>query len=288
MSYYVTHKADRDGIRVIVDYDDRKKWYLYDEIFEKLVQMEDGHTLSIGVFAEDDLQVLKAAVHEFGESRSGLPGRKPTPARKWLSKTFDDNLDFFKERILNAFDRAATLQTTLRQAILDCSDEIYERVEYYVETTAFPPPLSPHTWPTKTTDLPLIETRAMIDAIGLRYTRGVENGGSNGEPVAPIPPNPAPPPTPPHPPTPPGPTPPLPPVPPRPKKLRVTISLTASLRLLLQSISGPELYEGYGQRKRAQKKPGTSTTVQWPSGVKRMPQRSPGGRYPSDSRPKGD
>jgi hypothetical protein len=58
------------------------------------------------------------------------------------------------------------------------------------------------------------------------------------------------------------------------------------LRAIAKVLTGPSLYEGYGQRKRPDRKPGTSTTVKWGSGYKRMPVRSKGGRYPSDSRPK--
>lgn len=71
----------------------------------------------------------------------------------------------------------------------------------------------------------------------------------------------------------------------RPKSL----NLLRNLKKIFSALRGPQLYEGYGQRKRAESKPMFSTTQRWPAGFKRMPVRDghkQRGRYPSISRPR--
>lgn len=233
----------------------------YKKFVKKYESMEFSG-FSLGVFESDPKEVMKAVVHEMGSPKTGVP------ARHWLTKFFDqhgkDVSRILSEGVGEFITEKGDGKAERDRVIGFRAQEIVELIHGFLIEGNLTPPLSPITLAQKNTDTMLFETGAMINAVALRYgDKGQEgskakemarvgNNAGGGSRTG------------------------------RPK----SIKLLAYIKKLFLALKGPQLYEGYGQRKRAESKPGTSTTVRWPSGYKRMPVRSGNGRYPSNSRPK--
>jgi hypothetical protein len=234
----------------------------YKKLLKRLVKTGAGQTISLGVFDDDPLQVIKAAVHEFGAKRGHVP------QRRWLSKFWDTHAKDIADIVVKAQSEAFFTGASVEAVMTKHSDEVFEILMDFVVSNTFPPPLSDFTLAAKTTPYQFIETGAMIGSVAIKYSPTKPGGGSKGKVLAKNSGGGA-------------------------KGGRRTgrpksLGLLKHLKALYTALLGSDLYEGYGQRKRPAAKTGTSTTVKWPSGYKRMPTRSPKGRYPSDSRPKGN
>ena len=261
------------------------KDYGYEDFMESLQELYDKETFSIGVFDDFPEQVLKAAVHEFGSSDGNIP------ARRWLSSWYDEYRDELKELYLEAYEEWLTSDQDKEDVLREYSQEARNLVIEYLSENPLSPPLSKAWEAQKDGPHQMYDQGDMIEALQVRFSdRG--QGGSDGDPLTdtgqspggqggtsgagPQGANSGPSSTP----------------YPSPGRRNLGgrprgVGFLRHAKNLFQALSGPQLYEGYGFRKRPDPKPHQPRSRPHPRGVDRLPVRrgTQGGRYPSINRP---
>lgn len=236
----------------------------------------------IGVFRETPLELIKAYANEFGTSSAAA---FKVPPRKWLSSFFDENHQLLTDIFFEAVEEFVSGSKSYEDATEEAAKEVINLAYSYYSEDPLSPKLSRKWLKEKTGPHQMVNEGSMLQALTLQISR---TDGSDFKPDSPTPPTPPPPNPEPQPRPDPQPKPP-PSMGGRPRG----VGFMRSMRKLYMALTGPQLYEGFGQRKRAEAKSRMSTTRNNLPGQTSMPSADPGrselfnrgrGHYPSTNR----